>query len=63
VSYSYLIDVLEIIDRFWRYLIGVLEIFERCPGEISLVDLRYLMGFYEIFDMCPEIFYMCPEGI
>jgi len=49
-----------------RYLIGVLEIFYRCPGDISsaswkyfifvleMFDLswRYLIGVLEIFDVC-----------
>jgi len=37
----------------WGYLIGVLEIFERCPGDICSVSRRYLMGVLEVFDGCP----------
>jgi len=36
----------------WRYLIGVLEIFDGCPGDICGVPWRYLMGVLEIFDLC-----------
>jgi len=38
--------VLEIFDR-------VLEIFDRCPGDIWSVSWRYLMGVQEIFYVCP----------
>jgi len=31
----------------------VLEIFERCPGDIYLVSWRNLVGVLEIFDGCP----------
>jgi len=35
VSWKYLIGVLEIFDRCsWRYLIGFLEIFDWRPGDI-----------------------------
>jgi len=39
---------------FGRYLIGVLEIFDRCPGDILSVSWRYLIGVLEIFDECRE---------
>jgi len=45
--------VLEIFGMSWRYLIGVLEIFDRCPGDISWVSWRYIFGVLEIFDRCP----------
>jgi len=32
---------------------GVLKIFDRCPGNILCVSWRYLMGVLEIFDWCP----------
>jgi len=38
--------VLEIND-------GVLEIFIRCPGDISSFSWIYLKGVLEIFDRCP----------
>jgi len=35
VSWRYLIGVLEIFDGLsWRHLMGVLEIIDRCPGDI-----------------------------
>jgi len=44
----------------WRCLIGVLEIFDRCPqifggcpGDIWWVSWLYLMFVLEIFDWCP----------
>jgi len=43
----------------WRY-VGVLEIFDWCPGDIYwcpldtwLVFWRYMFGVLEIFDWCP----------
>jgi len=36
-----------------RYLIGVLEIFDECPGDILTVSCRYFIGVLEIFDGCP----------
>jgi len=36
----------------WRYLIGVLEIFDWCSGDIWWFSWRYLMGVLEIFDGC-----------
>jgi len=41
---------------FWIYLMGVLEIFDGCPGDIWSVFWRYLMGVLEIFDGCPADF-------
>jgi len=38
---------------FWSYLMGVLEIFEGCPGYIGWVSFRYLVGVLEIFGRCP----------
>jgi len=32
---------------------GVLEIFGRCPGDISWLSWGYLMGYLGIFDLCP----------
>jgi len=37
----------------WKFLIGVLEIFDGCPGDIHSVSWRYLIGVLEIFDQCP----------
>jgi len=34
----------------WKYLIGVLEIFDLYPGDIYSVSCRYLIGILEIFD-------------
>jgi len=39
---------------FWRYLIGVLEIFCRCREHIGQVSWRYLIIVLEISDGCPE---------
>jgi len=36
----------------WKYLIGVLEIFDLCPGDIYSVSCRYLIGVLEIFEGC-----------
>jgi len=45
--------VLEIFDGLsWRHFIGVLELFSRCPGDISSVSWRYLIVVLEIFDRC-----------
>jgi len=41
---------------FWRYLIDVLEISNRCPGDIWSVSYGYLMGVLEIFLGVMEIF-------
>jgi len=35
------------------YLIGVLEIFDWIPRDISFVSWKYLLGVLEIFDRCP----------
>jgi len=37
----------------WKYLIGVLEIFDGYPGVMTCVSWRYLMGVLEVFDGCP----------
>jgi len=37
---------------FMRYLTGVLEIFDACPGDISWVFWGYLISVNEIFDGC-----------
>jgi len=37
----------------WRYFIGVLEMFDWCPGDILWVSWRYFIGVVEIFDGCP----------
>jgi len=34
-------------------LMGFLEIFVGCPGDIWCVSWRYLIGVLEIFDGCP----------
>jgi len=39
----------------WRYLVGVLQIFDGCPGDISSVSWRYLIGVLEIFEESDEI--------
>jgi len=39
--------------RFFKYLIGVLGIVDRCPGNISSVFWRYLIGVLEILEECP----------
>jgi len=39
---------------------GLLEIFYRCPGDISWVFFRYLMGVLEILISVREIFDGCP---
>jgi len=31
---------------------GVVEIFDRCPGDILSVSWRYLIGFLVVFDRC-----------
>jgi len=36
----------------WRYLMGVLEIFDIPPADIWWVSWRYLMGVLEIFVGC-----------
>jgi len=36
-----------------RYLIGDVEIIDRCPGDIESVSWRYLIGVFEIFGGCP----------
>jgi len=36
-----------------RYLIGVLDIFDRCPGNIGSLFWKYLIFALEIFDRCP----------
>jgi len=33
--------------------IGVLEIFDRCPGDIGSISWRHLIGVLDIFDGCP----------
>jgi len=35
------------------YMMGVFEIFEGCPGDISSLSRRYMIGVLEIFDRCP----------
>jgi len=45
--------VLEIFDRCWRFLMGILKIFNGCPGDICWVSWTYFMGVLEIFDVCP----------
>jgi len=47
------VDVLEIFCVSWRYLIIVIEIVDRCPGDIWSVSSRYLMSILDIFDGCP----------
>jgi len=49
---------------------GVLGIFEVCPGDILFMSRKYLLGVIEIFDGCPrylmdapEIFDGCPGDI
>jgi len=37
----------------WRYLMGVLEIKIRCPGDIYPASWRFLIGVLEIFDASP----------
>jgi len=32
---------------------GVLEIFNGCPGDMWLASWSYLVGVLEIFDWCP----------
>jgi len=34
-------------------MMGVLEIFDRCPGDIGWMSWSYLLGVLEIFDVCP----------
>jgi len=34
-------------------IIGILEIFDRCPGDNWWESWRYLVGVLEIFDGCP----------
>jgi len=46
------VGILEIFDGDLRYLMGVLEIFYRCLGDINLVSWRYFIGVLEIFDLC-----------
>jgi len=31
---------------------GVLKIFDNCPGDIWLVSWKYLKGILDIFDVC-----------
>jgi len=45
----------------WKYLLDVLEIFDRspgdiygCPGDIFTVSWTYLIGVLDIFDGCSE---------
>jgi len=35
-----------------KYLMGGLEIFDRCPGYILWVSWLYLIGVLEIFECC-----------
>jgi len=42
---------------------GVLDIFDVCPGDICWVYSIYLMGVLEIFDGCSGIFDGCPGYI
>jgi len=37
----------------WRYLVGVLEIFDRFAGDICTVLWRFLIDVLEIVDGCP----------
>jgi len=39
---------------FWKYLEGILEIFDGLPEDILLLFWRYMMGVMEIYDLCPE---------
>jgi len=41
----------------WRYFMGVLEIFDECPGNNLSVSWRYLMGVLDISDGLPEDIY------
>jgi len=42
---------------------GVLVIFDWCPGDICLGSWRYLMGVLEIFIGVLDIFDRCPGDI
>jgi len=42
---------------------GVLEIFDRCPGDLWSVSWRFLVGVLEILVGILEIFYLCPGDI
>jgi len=41
-----------------RYLVGVLQLFDRCPGDIWSVSWSYLIGVLEIFDWLPRHIYV-----
>jgi len=44
--------------------VGVLEIFDRCPGDILWVSWRYLIGVLEIFNGFSEfILWLNPGDI
>jgi len=41
-------------------LIGVLEIFDWCPGDMCFLSCRYFIGVLEIFHWCPGDIDVCP---
>jgi len=45
--------VMEISEESWRYMVGVLGIFDRCPGDICSDSWKYLMGVLKICGRCP----------
>jgi len=64
VSQRYLIGVLEIFDRCPGDIRkGVLEIFDECPRDINSESWRYLICVLEFFDGVQEISDRCPRDI
>jgi len=50
VSWRYLMGFLEIFDVCPGDLMGVVGIFDGCPGDICRVCWSYLMGLLQTFD-------------
>jgi len=50
VSYIYLVGVLEIFDRCLDYIVRFLELYDGCNLNIWWVSWRYFMLVIEIFD-------------
>jgi len=47
----------------WKYLMGVLEVFDGYPLDIAWVSSRYFMGSLKLVHSFPEIYHSFPGDI